>query len=945
MTRTLAALGAGLALVAPLLSQSRPDSAASSPSARARAVLAGLSLEQKAGQLQMAWILSREAAGTPARQRLERWIADGVLGGVVLSLGSAGQAQALVVALQRQAPVPLLVAGDFETSCAFRLTGTTHLGNAMLLGAAGQPRLAYDAGRVTAQEATALGFHWCFAPVLDVNVNPANPIINVRSFGERPERVAALGTAFTRGLEDFGMLACGKHFPGHGDVATDSHLAMPTVTGDRARLEQIELLPFRQAIAAGISSLMTAHLAMPALGEDAATPATLSPRILTGLLRQELGFQGIITTDALDMGGVKQTFAPGEVAVRALAAGADLLLMPPDPVAARDAVVAAVRTGRVPQARLDEAVLRLLAAKDRLGLLGAGQDAPVPGRGYPRADWAEVVASRANRQLAAEIARRGLTLVRDAQELVPLPRNEPAVLVTLLDKDEAEPGELFARDLQPALPQLTSHRLTPKSPPDAIVAAAAALAGSKLALVALHVQVRSYSGTIGIPPALAPVVAALAAHPRALVVSFGNPYLLRDFRAISSYLCAYLGSEATEAAAAAALLGKAAVTGRLPVTIPELHAVGTGISVHPRGTLPISSPLAEGCVLTLTTQLRLRLEQAIGAKAFPGAALVVLRHGAVISEIVAGRETYADTAPAVTPNTVYDLASLTKVVATTAVALRLIARGDLDLDTPVQRLVPEFTGQDKERVTVRHLLTHSSGLPGYVKLFERMTGRDALVQASAQLALTQPPGTKTVYSDHGMILLMASLEAAGKQPFAALVQQEVCLPLGMRSARFAPTGTPIPAPPTEECPWRKILVQGQVHDENAYAMGGVSGHAGLFATALDVAKVGDALLGGGKGWLPRALCVQATTRQGLVHDSSRALGWDTFAAGRSGGSLLSPHAFGHTGFTGTSIWCDPERDLVIVLLTNRVHPTRDNHQIDAIRREIADLVVRNCLDR
>ncbi|MGB3969615.1 MAG: glycoside hydrolase family 3 N-terminal domain-containing protein, partial [Planctomycetota bacterium] len=342
-------------------------------------LLARLSLEEKAGQLFMSWSLSRVEGkdGASNHDRLLAWVRDAGLGGVILSLGTVADAAMLIPKLQSAAKVPLLLAGDFEGGVWFRLTGATELGNQMLVGATGSPALAEAMGRVTGEEARALGFHQVFAPVLDVNSNPANPIINVRSFGEDAQLVARLGAAFARGVRGAGLVACGKHFPGHGDVDTDSHLALPTVPGDGASLRARELLPFAVAAKEGLESVMTGHLGVPGLGEDPAVPATLSSKILGGVLRGELGFTGLVVTDALDMGGVKNKLPPAEVAVQALLAGADVLLMPPDPLVARAAVVEAVQAGRVPLARLDDAVLRILRMKARVGLLaGGGRTAP-----------------------------------------------------------------------------------------------------------------------------------------------------------------------------------------------------------------------------------------------------------------------------------------------------------------------------------------------------------------------------------------------------------------------------------------------------------------------------------------------------------------------------------------------------------------------------------------
>ncbi|MEZ5962854.1 MAG: glycoside hydrolase family 3 N-terminal domain-containing protein [Planctomycetota bacterium] len=907
--------------------------AASVPAQDAAAVLARLSLAEKAGQVLMVWSLSRAEGQASARARILRQVEELGLGGVVLSLGPTEDAVAWAGELQAASTLPLLLAGDFESGCGFRLSGAADLGKAMLLGAAGDERLTHAAAEATAQEARAMGFHWNFAPVLDVNVNPANPIINVRSFGEDPQLVARLGAAYVRGLRAGGVLSTAKHFPGHGDVATDSHLAMPTVSGDRARLDAVELLPFRAAVAAGVDAVMTGHLAVPALGETVGVPATLSPKISTDVLRGELGFRGIVVTDALDMGGVKGEHEGGEVAVRALLAGADVLLMPPDPARARAALVEAVEAGRVPRARLDEAVGRVLRAKEAAGLLrGAGRPSP---------DWRAVVGP-AHAALAQEIARRGLTLVRDRDGLVPLAATDRAAAIVVEVFDNADAIATPGGGLAGLLEIADGVALHPKSPAADIAAAAERVRASSRPIVAWHVRVRAYSGRIGIAEAFSPLVAALRQHEGAIAVSFGNPYLLREFASVSTYLCAYETTAWTEQAVADALRGRTAVTGRLPITIPDLATRGCGASRWPLPTvsLPHGEPEALGFAPELVEHVRTCLEGAVADHAFPGAVCAVARRGTVVATVAVGRETYAADAPAVRADSKFDLASLTKVCATLPATLRLCAAGKLSLDTRVAELLPDFVGPGKDRVTVRHLLTHSAGLVSWLPLFRTCEGKEAVVRAAIDEGLRTEPGTDTVYSDLGLILLMACLERASGRDFGALVRDEVFAPLGMAHAGFGVAGTEIAgAVPTEACKWRSRVLRGEVHDENAFAMGGTSGHAGLFATADDVLRVGCVFLAGGCGYLPPALAQVAIQRAELPPGSSRALGWDTFVAGGSGGSKLGANAFGHTGFTGTSIWCDPATDLCVVLLSNRVHPTRVNAKIKEVRRRLHDLVV------
>lgn len=928
-----------VAVAAPLRAQDPPP--ASEVEDPVEALLAKLSLEQKAGQLFMSWSLSRSeskraegAEGQPSKNNHEQmlaWVREAELGGVILSLGSVDDAARLVPQLQAAAKVPLLLGGDFEGGVWFRLQGATELGNQMLVGATGSSELAEAMGRVTGEEARALGFHWVFAPVLDVNSNPANPIINVRSFGEDPELVARLGSALVRGVRSTGLLACGKHFPGHGDVSSDSHIGLAMVPGDAARLERVELRPFAAAVQAGLDSVMTGHLGVPGLGEEPNVPATLSRRILTGVLREQLGFQGLIVTDALEMGGVKNAFPPGEVAVRALLAGADVLLMPPDPLLARAAVVEAVQQGRVPLARLDGAVRRILQHKAKVGLLHGG--------GRTADDWRQRLNTPAAQAIADRIAARGLTLVRDREDLLPLRADAASdtVLVTLLDKDEGG-GHAFANALQ-GIVDGGHVRLSGQSQADEVQAAAALVAGKKRVVLAMHVKVREYAGGVSVPPVLQPVLAALRDDQHVVAVSFGNPYLVQQLPVLDAYVCAYVSTERTERAAAASLRGQAPMIGRLPVSIPGVAPAGGGASLYvdaaPGSTVDV------GLAAELPAQVQQLLQAAVADGAFPGAVCLVARHGQRFVEAAVGKHGYEADAPAVAADTLFDLASLTKVCATTPAVLRLVAAGKLSLDDPVQKWLPAFTGTGKDGVTVRHLLAHNGGLPAYERYYRTLQGKAAIVQAAAQEGLMYEPGAGPTYSDLGFVLLMAVVEAASGESFDRFVQREVLTPFGMARARWAPTDGPAlaGASPTERDDRRGGIVRGFVHDENAFAMGGVSGHAGLFATGTDVLEYGTTLLGGGRGLLPRALVEAATRPAGVGGDTSRGLGFQLPGNGGWAGTVVPAGTFAHTGFTGTSLWCDRQHDLCVVLLTNRVHPTRVNNKIQAVRRALHDLVL------
>lgn len=904
---------------------------------RADAWFAAMSNEQKAGQLFVSWI--RADADGKERARIAGFVKDVGLGGVILSLGSVEQAVSVVEQMQANAKTPLLIAGDFEAGVAFRLTGATQMGNQMLVGATGLERLSRAMGRVTGEEARAIGAPWVLAPVLDVNSNPNNPIINVRSFGEDPEFVARMGAAFVEGVErDAFALACGKHFPGHGDVDTDSHLDLPMVPGSGELLRSRELPPFSTAFRSGLSSVMTGHLSVPGLGEDPSVPATLSNKILGGVLRSELGFDGLIVTDALDMGGVKNKIAPGEVAVRALLAGADVLLMPPDPLGARKAVLDALASGRLSQARLDEAVLRILRTKERLEVFDG------PGRG-PLPDWRARVGNAANAAVADEIAQRGLTLVRDARGLVPIRDQEPWLLVTVRDKELLGGGAPEGdRRVPVALAEAgiavrEEITVAGDSTAEQVTDVARRIGAESRVLLAMHVRVRSHSGRIGLPSGLAPVLDALRKVDRVVAVSFGSPYLASELKDDAAFLCAYASTVRTADAAASGLSGKAAITGRLPVSIPGVAPRGHGLTVLPGVGLRDAKPSDEGLPDSLPADLRAILEDAVKQRVTPGAVCLVARRGAVVAEVAVGKETYDADAKSVTLSTRYDLASLTKVCATTPAVLALVSRGALSLDDLVQKWLPEFQGVGKERVTVRHLLAHTAGLPAYERYYRTLSGRDAIVAAAAREGLMTEPGARVVYSDLGLILTMAIVERCSGQSFESFCHDAVFAMLAMDGAMFVPAAAaPIDAAATEQNDERGGLVRGRVHDENAFAMGGVSGHAGLFGAARDVGKLGTAMLARGRGAIAEPVVAAMLTQQTQV-GSNRFVGFDVLEKGGIGGAHVADGSFGHTGFTGTSLLCDPSRDLCVVLLTNRVHPTRVNDAIKGLRQRVHDRVL------
>ncbi len=557
----------------------------------ADSVLASLTLEEKVGQLLMPFVLGDFAPeGSPAHRRMVEAVEELGVGGVIVSVGSPMEVAAKLNHFQARARLPLLVAADLERGAGFRfrgivyvpgpivLGGATEFPSMMALGATGDAGLAHRVGYVTGVEARALGVHVPFAPVLDVNNNPENPIINIRSLGEDPREVARLGAALVRGIQEAGALATAKHFPGHGDTETDSHLDLPVIRVSRARLDSVELVPFRAAIAQGLGAIMTAHVAMPGLTEDSLLPATLSRKVLTGLLREELGFQGLLFTDALDMYAVDRRYLRGEAAVRALEAGADILLMPPDLRAARDAVLAAVRGGRISEERLNSSVRRILEAKERLGLHAS--------RLVPLEEVHRKVGIPAHDSLAQEVADRSITLLRNERNLLPLlgTRTARVLSVTFRRTTDLLAGRTFNAALRSYYPRLTTAEVDASTPGSGYDALLARARESDLVVVSLYVTTVSYSGQIAIPQETANFLRSLARLrvPHA-VISFGNPYLYREFPEVQAYLLAWSGTEASQRAAVKALLGEIPLQGRTPTRIPPHFRVGDGIQLPAKG--------------------------------------------------------------------------------------------------------------------------------------------------------------------------------------------------------------------------------------------------------------------------------------------------------------------------------------------------------------------------
>jgi beta-N-acetylhexosaminidase len=960
-----------------------------------------MSLAEKLGQLLMVPFFGRFTSTDSSEYReLLRAVEEQRVGGFMLAtrVGSQGIARAQVFPtaeltndLQDHAEIPLLFGGDFERGTVMRLEEGTSFPHSMAIAATGAPLDAYELGRITALEARAAGIHWIFAPDADVNSNPANPIINTRSFGEDPHRVASFVSSFICGVEENGALATAKHFPGHGDTNIDSHLDLPRTNANRARLDQMELVPFRAAIAAGVSSVMTGHLYVSAFEPNENIPATLSHEILTGLLRKKMRFGGLIVTDALDMNGVAARFSPGEVAVRAILAGADVLLIPPSPDAALAALAEAVESGRLPIARVDASVKRILRAKAKLGLHTEYLvEVTALSKNFAQREFATTSQS---------IADRGVTLLRDQNNILPLDATRPLriLLVAIAGDADSAPAEYLERDLRWHADSLQVVRVDTRYSA-ASPAKIPATETYDVVIAALLVRVADRKDSVSLPPEQIQLVENLFKLPKPVIVAcFGSPYLIEKFPEASTWIAAFSTADVSQRAVARALFGEISIGGKIPVSVPNAKPtvqIGDGLakSASPM-TLQPATKLRES-KLAAAYDL---LDRSVADGAFPGGVLAVGCKGEFWIHPF-GKQSYESTAHAIKSGTIYDVASLTKPVVTTTLIAIEVEAGRINLDSPVGLYLPEWnSGPQRElrdKVTVRHLLTHTSGLPGNVRYYQSLKSKREIIKRVLSEQLISAPGEKCEYSDPGFILLGTILESTTGWSLESCAYTRIFRPLNMRQSMFNPAEIANPvknpreylhrigvikgvvgesesgesamdlataksltmnrllerarsnlsakiAPTGTDSPLRGQISAGEPHDDNTFAMGGIAGHAGLFSTAGDLAAFCQMMLNGGiyahHRLLKRATVEEFTAAQRLAKNT-RALGWVVPTEPSASGKYFSARSFGHAGFTGTSIWCDPEKDLFVGLLTNRVHPIRTNEKIQQVRPALHDAV-------
>lgn len=935
------------------------------PTPWADSLMETLTLDQMIGQLFMIPAYSNQ--GVAHENEVRALIDNYEVGGLIFMQGSPHKQVTLTNDYQQRSKVPLLIAMDAEWGPGMRLDSTIRYPRQMTLGAANSPGLTYQFGLECARQLRALGVHVNFGPVVDVNNNPKNPVINNRSFGENRQRVAVLGDAYARGLQDGRVLACAKHFPGHGDTDVDSHKDLPYIMHDRARLDSLELYPFRELAKTGLGSVMIAHLYVPALDSTALKPSTLSEKIVTDLLRDSLGFEGLVFTDAMTMQGLAKYFEPGEMHVKALEAGNDVLLFPGDVKVALARIKQAIADSVLTKERIAERCHRVLKTKEWAGLHNW---APHPLEGLTEG----LNDSRAQ-ALEHRIAGEALTVLRNQNGLLPL---GPDTLKWATLTIGGDGKNAFVRTVDRHLD--AAHLVMSRNPDFSTLKSMQSKLGKYDVVLAVFENTsnrgsKNYNITQDALRMLAGVDAQVA------VGITANPYALRklrDWESIDAVVVAYQDSEATLEELAEMMVGARGAQGRLPVTISAKYPEGFGLVTQPNGRLSMGFPEDTGIEATRLAAIDTIAVEGIAEQAFPGCRVLVVKEGTVVYDKAFGHHTYAGK-KSVTQETVYDLASITKVAASTVSLMALHEQGQVHPDYNLCDYLAIPDSNDHFNMNLREMLSHTARLKPWIPFYSQTlvsggldpsvykrlpsdgytvcvadqcfimdTYVDSMKQVILQNGLRENRDYR--YSDLGYYFVKDIIEQQTGTGLADYALEHYYRPLGLHSMRYNPLGymdRGVIAPTEEDGYFRGQLIHGFVHDPGAAMMGGVGGHAGLFSNAWDLAVLMHMLERGGDyagmQFLSPETISEYTTCHFCYEDNRRGIGFDKPTLQLNAGPTCneaSASSFGHSGFTGTLTWADPEHDLVYVFLSNRIYPDAANRKLITldIRTRIQEVI-------
>jgi beta-glucosidase-like glycosyl hydrolase/CubicO group peptidase (beta-lactamase class C family) len=874
------------------------------------------------------------------------------VGGVIAMRGNVHLWASMINRLQRLSQVPLLTGIDGEYGVGMRFDSVNAFMRQMPLGALSDNADIYEMGKAVAQQCRRLGIFLNFAPVADINNNPDNPVINIRSFGENKYKVAEKSIAYMRGMQDGGILTCAKHFPGHGDTDRDSHLELPALYHSKARIDSLDLYPFKALMSAGIDAMMLGHLQVMAI--DSVLPASLSQAVTGGLLREELGFEGLVFTDALNMRGIADNYPRVQLGLLALQAGADILLMPEEVTAAIDLILQAVADGSLPEQEINRRCRKMLAAKYKVGL---NRYAPVDAS-HLLADLNTIQ----NEVLQRRTAEASVTLLVNKNNLLPLAHLD-TLRIAYLEVGTGK-GAVFGAQLD-QYAEIAHFSVDNPASAKALDSLYWALEPYNLLIVGYHSADVRARLNFGVDTLLTAFFQQLCNRTPMVLDFFGVPYALEKFGPLDAFhgvIVSYQNVPQQQLRSAQLIFGGMVPHARLPVSLNDTFPAGYGLSwaapVRLKEVLPEEIGIASAQLLSIDSLM----QDAISRQATPGGQILAAYKGRVFYSKAFGHHTYDTAAAPVRPDDLYDLASLTKVIATLPVIMHLVNNDQIRLSDTLGSYLPLHLHKDKHALCLRDILTHQSGLPAYMP-FHRYFMQDE--ERYDEYFSTVPSDTFPVpvardlyaslkvpayiyslidatdlmkktyrYSDWGFIYLQQLVEKVTGAHLDKLSDSLFFAPLGMYNTRFLPLRTVPPqriVPTEDDREFRQQLLRGHVHDQTAALLGGVAGHAGLFSTAGDLAKLLQLFLDGGvyggHRYIDSTIIHTFTDAPFFSKGNRRGLGFDKPELNPKKAAPVrqeaSPESFGHSGYTGTFCWVDPKRHLVYVFLSNRVHPDDD----------------------
>ena len=921
----------------------------------AKATLSKMSLDEKIGQLM--WIRAHSDLGPDHIAKVEKLIKDHHVGGLTFFQGTPEKQIELINRYQKISKIPLIISMDAEWGLGMRFKKDGFsFPKPLTLGAIQENRLIYDMGEEIARHLKRVGVHVNFAPVADINNNPKNPVINTRSFGEDRFNVTSKSYLYMKGMQDNGIMACAKHFPGHGDTDLDSHYDLPLINHSINRIDSIELYPFKVLSEKGVESMMVAHLAIPAIDDTPNLPTTLSMKTVTTLLKDSLKFDGLVITDGLGMKGVTKHYKEGEVEAKALQAGNDILLLPQNIEAAFTEIKKYLSDGKIKEEAFNNSVLKALVAKHKHGAHEFNN--------LDASNVREDIFSIEAKVLKRKLLKASMTMVRNKNYLVPFQKIDTLSIASIaLGADKITP---FQKRMD-SYTKVEHHQFNDFKNESKINAYLQKLSQKEVVIVSLHDMSSYASKNYGFDDKQLFFIKELAKKTNVVLTVFGTPYSLVYFDDLEWVQVAYEENEDSQDLAAQALFGAFGMKGRLPITASKRSTYNAGVNTPYLFRLGYDLPESVGLNSQKLKRIDSLAQDAVDIKATPGCVVLVAKDGKIIFEKAYGHHTY-DKQRKTLSTDIFDLASLTKILATTISVMRLEELNKIQLSKPIAKYLDVLKNTNKKEITIAEALTHQSGLQGWIKFYEEtIEEKNGKVKPSADfyksqkmighdIEVTEKLFLKTThadtlmqrifdselrsnkdykYSDLGFYLMAELVKKLGNKPLDNYVAQKFYTPMGLQTATFKPRekhDLQRILPSEKDNYFRNQTIHGHVHDMGAAMLGGVSGHAGLFANATDVAIIMQMLLNGGyyggKQYLQASTVEQFTKRCNGC--SRRGYGFDMLQTDKDQVLNFSDKAslstFGHLGFTGTATWADPQSQIVYVILANRTYPSMKNNK-------------------